>query len=356
MKIMQILKNLRKKYWIWKANRLYKSKSLDGIPINLGVAMTDKCNVRCRYCMREQFTPPEGTITLDQMKYLIREMPYCIGVCIMGLCEPLINKEVPDIIRWLKDEKNLNMSLTTNGMIRLTDDVMDSLTRIDDFVFSIDTFDNETHKFLRPGTNLSFIITQLINLLQYKHDHGLGKFDNPPIHINSVITRQNWHQIPGLIKMLEPYADELTYLMIDPVTRPDYQDFEEPLMLARGDFERDIDQFKKIARESPLNVIGFDWMFLPSYEWADCALSWNSMFIEPNGDAYFCYNYDYVLGNVFKEDPLKVWNSEKARRFRQQLLTDDPPLIQCHSCNFARPKWQPKGEYWQQGYDKRDVL
>jgi radical SAM protein with 4Fe4S-binding SPASM domain len=179
--------------------------------------------------------------------------------------------------------------------------------------------------------------------------------DNPPIHINAVITRNNVHQLPALIKMLEPYAADLTYLMVDPVSRPDYQTFEEPLMLTKEDLDKELEKHKKVAKQSPLNIIGFDYMLEPSCDWGNCYLAWDGMFIEPNGDAYFCYDYDYVLGNVFKEDPLKVWNSTRAQEFRRKLLSSDPPLGQCHYCNFARGGWQPEGDYSRQKLDKKDI-
>ena len=91
--------------------------------------------------------------------------------------------------------------------------------------------------------------------------------------------------------------------------------------------------------------MGFDWMLNSSYAWDKCALSWLSMFIEPNGDAYFCYRYRGVLGNVFKQNPLRIWNTADARNFRKELLTQNPPLKQCRTCNFARPGWQKGGIY-----------
>ena len=146
--------------------------------------------------------------------------------------------------------------------------------------------------------------------------------------------------------MLEPYADDLAFLMIDPVSRPDYSP-ETPLVL---DPERDElleyrGKYAEAAKQSKLNVAGFDWLLEPSYEWEGCALAWQNIWIQPNGDTYFCYNYSYVLGNVFDSDPLEIWNNPKARAFRSALRTQHPPLKQCHCCNFARLGWQVGGVY-----------
>jgi len=340
--------------WVSASTCLYKTHSEYAIPTQLGLALTHRCNITCPYCMRTKYLPPEGKMTLERVKQLMQRMkPYATGVCIMGLCEPLMNPETPDIIRWLKDEGKYQLSFTTNCTIPFTDDTLDALRRVDDMAVSIDTSDPETFRCLRGGAELEQVMTNLNRLLRYKRERGLNRLDRPPVHVNAVITSMNFHQIPGLIRMFEAYADQLTYLMVDPVTRPDYQDYEEPLMLQRGDFDRHIDEYRQLARKSPLNVIGLDYMLEASWNWRDCHLSWHSIFIEPNGDAYYCYSYDYVLGNVFKENPLAVWNSLRAKQFRRRLLSSEPPLKQCRTCNFARRGWQPGGTYYR---TKRDVV
>ena len=284
-------------------------------------------------------------LKLEQIKALLKKMPYINGVCIMGLCEPFLNPETPNVLRWLKDEGKYSISITTNGMVDLNEDKLDALLRADDMVFSIDTSEPETFKYLRGGADLKRVTSNMERLTKYKKDRGMKKMDNPPIHINAVVTSKNFHQIPDLIKMLGAYADDLKYLMVDPVTRPDYQEFEEPLMLQREEFDKHIEEYRELAKKSPLKIVGFDYMLKESRNWRDCHLTWDGMFVQPNGDAYFCYDYEYVIGNVFKDDPLKVWNSDGAKEFRKRLLTDDPPLKQCHRCDFARPGWQVEGAY-----------
>lgn len=280
-------------------------------------------------------------MTLEKLKGILSRSPSISGVCIMGLCEPYLNPECSDILRWLKDKGKYTISFTTNLTIKFTEDMMDALTRVDDMAVSIDSVNPEIFKVLR-GANLNSIFTNFIRLIYWKGRRGLGALDRPPIHVNAVITPLNWLGLPDLIRGLEPYADDLTYLMIDPCSRPDYSK-ESPFVMTRK--PENFEQFKTIAKQSRLQVMGFDWMFKRSTEWSKCSLSWLGPFIQANGDVYPCYGYDYVVGNVFKESLLKIWNNPLARSWRRALGTNDPPLSQCHFCNFARPKWQPGGAY-----------
>ena len=332
---------------LWKgiAYILHRLHSQYAIPTALGICLSHLCNISCPYCMRQTFRPKAGPMTLENIKQLLKRMPYISTITIQGLCEPYMNPEAPAIIEWMKKE-GYHISFTTNGMASLTGERLDCLRCIDDFVISIDTSDPKTFAYLRGGADLSIVMENFRRVINMKHSLGLGKHDNPPMHINAVITSLNFSQIPELIKMLEPYADDITYLMVDPVSRPDYSTFEDPLALKHdGNFETGICELKKIVAHSKLHVVGLDYMLSPSNQWRDCPLSWLDMWVEPNGDIYNCYGFDYILGNVFKDNPLLAFNSKKARDFRRQLLTNNPPLQQCHCCNFARPGWQLHGGY-----------
>jgi radical SAM protein with 4Fe4S-binding SPASM domain len=256
-----------------------------------------------------------------------------------------MNPETPAIVKWLGSQGYF-ISLTTDGMVSLTGEKLDCLRYVGDFVISIDTSDPETFTYLRGGARLPIVMQNFRRVIEMKRSLGLGKNDNPPMHINAVITSKNFHQIPSLIKMLEPYADDLTYLMVDPVSRPDYSRFEDPLALKHDEsFEVQIRELRKIARKSPLSIVGLDYMLTPSFNWRDCPISWLDIWVQPNGDIYNCYAYEYIVGNAFKENSLRAQNNKKTREFRKKLLTNNPPIQQCHNCNFARKGWQLKGVY-----------
>ena len=100
--------------------KLYKWNSTYAVPTALGVCLTPHCNIKCPYCMRHEFTPPGEPMTLETIKTILKKLPSITGICIMGLCEPFLNPEIYEIIRWLHDS-GYTMSLTTNGTVPIKD-------------------------------------------------------------------------------------------------------------------------------------------------------------------------------------------------------------------------------------------
>jgi cyclic pyranopterin phosphate synthase len=88
----------------------------------LRVSVTDRCNLRCVYCMPEQgvpFVPHEEILTLEEMARIIR-VAAGMGLRRVRLTggEPLVRKGVVDLVRWIAQTPGIeDISLTTNGMI-----------------------------------------------------------------------------------------------------------------------------------------------------------------------------------------------------------------------------------------------
>ncbi len=331
---------------LWKGvgYMLGRMHSEFAVPTAVELCLTHLCNIDCVYCMRQSFKPKAGYMTLENIKTLVKRMPYIWNITIQGLCEPFLNPECPEIIEWLKSQ-GYHISFTTNGMVSLTGKRLDCLRSVDDFCMSIDSSDPETFTYLRGGAKLPIVMQNLKRVVDMKRSLGLSKHDNPPFYVNAVITSMNFDQIPELLKMLEPYEDQITYLQVNSVSRPDYSKFEPLAIKHDKDFEAKIQDLKEVIKQSKIAVVGLDYMLVPSYNWKDCPMAWGNLWVEPNGDIYNCYGFDYVIGNVFKDSPLLAFNGKKQRDFRKRLMAENPPLKQCHSCNFAREGWQIHGGY-----------
>lgn len=98
-------------------------QDLLGRPLrSLRLSVTDRCNLRCKYCMPEEdyaWLPREDILTFEEMATLT-ELFTELGVDKVRLTggEPLLRRDVPRFVRMLTQNRRiLDIALTTNGVL-----------------------------------------------------------------------------------------------------------------------------------------------------------------------------------------------------------------------------------------------
>jgi cyclic pyranopterin phosphate synthase len=96
---------------------------------NLRLSVTDRCNLRCEYCMPEAdytWLPREDVLHFEEINTLVDTF-VALGVDKVRLTggEPLMRRDLPTLVRMLAAKPELkDLALTTNGIL-LTDQVDD---------------------------------------------------------------------------------------------------------------------------------------------------------------------------------------------------------------------------------------
>ncbi len=89
---------------------------------SLRLSVTDRCNLRCKYCMPEEeyaWLPRENILTFEEMAALTRVFTD-LGVDKVRLTggEPLLRRDVPAFIAMLRENEAIkDLALTTNGIL-----------------------------------------------------------------------------------------------------------------------------------------------------------------------------------------------------------------------------------------------
>ncbi len=138
----------------------------------LRLAVTDRCNLRCFYCMPEEgieYVPRKELLSYEEMERIIRVL-YPLGIHKLRITggEPFLRKDLMPFLRKISRLPQLKIHLTTNGTltaphipelkelgiasVNLSLDVLDrqrffEITRRDDFEKVMDTF----HSLLEAG-------------------------------------------------------------------------------------------------------------------------------------------------------------------------------------------------------------
>ena len=163
----------------------------------LRISVTDRCNLRCTYCMPEKmkFMSKKDILSFDEM-YELCEHFIARGIKKIRITggEPLVRKGILEFINNLKSFKNMNMldeiTLTTNGT--LLEDYSKELKNsgIDRINISLDTLNEETFEKITRRKNLKKVLRGIDEAKKY----------NFKLKINTVVLKDsNIHEIPELI-------------------------------------------------------------------------------------------------------------------------------------------------------------
>ena len=153
---------------------------------SMRVSITDKCQFRCTYCMPAEGLPwlkKSEILSYEEITRLVR-IAASIGIEQVRLTggEPLVRRDVPELIRMLKPLPGLrSLSLTTNGVLLKKQAVLlaeAGLTRIN---VSLDSLVREKFFQLTRRDQFDAVIEGLEELERYPSIH--------PIKINAVAMR-----------------------------------------------------------------------------------------------------------------------------------------------------------------------
>lgn len=130
---------------------------------SLRISVTDRCNIRCQYCMPDgpiQFLRRSELLTYEEIASLVGIISE-VGIQRIRLTggEPLVRQDLHRLVAMLKGIHNIeSVTLTTNGM--LLEEQIDGLVRadLDGVNISLDTLSEQTFKKLSRRDGLDRVL------------------------------------------------------------------------------------------------------------------------------------------------------------------------------------------------------
>jgi len=181
---------------------------------DLRISITDRCNLRCTYCMPEEPTwfPHAEILSYEEILRIVR-IGVRRGVQKVRLTggEPLLRRNLPHLVRLLSSEPGVReLSLTTNGLLlgslapRLAEA---GLRRVN---VSLDTLRPELYKRLTGKDALK----RALDGLEVAVTAGLT-----PVKVNAVLTRGvNDDEVEALAGRAREWGWELRFIEFMPLT------------------------------------------------------------------------------------------------------------------------------------------
>ncbi|MDR8019460.1 GTP 3',8-cyclase MoaA [Nesterenkonia aerolata] len=153
---------------------------------DLRISLTDKCNLRCTYCMPAEgmdWMPQSSLLTVEEVRRLVKIAVDELGVRELRLTggEPLVRPDLEEIIAAVRaDHPQLPVSITTNaiGLDRRAASL--AAAGLDRINVSLDTVDAETYRQMARRDRLAPVLRGI----EAAQDAGLR-----PVKINAVLMR-----------------------------------------------------------------------------------------------------------------------------------------------------------------------
>ena len=132
------------------ANALPIVDTFQRVHSNLRVSVTDRCNIRCQYCMPEsvKFLPRRDLLSFEQITRLVSALAP-LGVDRIRLTggEPLVRSQLPVLVGMLKDIDGITeVAMTTNAVLLKEHAAPLKQAGLDRLNISLDTVDRELFK------------------------------------------------------------------------------------------------------------------------------------------------------------------------------------------------------------------
>jgi radical SAM protein with 4Fe4S-binding SPASM domain len=299
----------------WKVRRSFHVST---VPEEISIELTNECNFKCSYCPHSDpghfDMVGHATIKPEQVDLLLsklRKAGIATKTIHWGLDgEPFINRRIGDICRVAIGHGWQKFIFATNGYFC-------SLERIKEMPFS--------------GNAVSYLFTvDFCSDRKYfeRHRGGEGSWD---------VIRGN------ILRILEADLPQVSFVLTD-ISSYQVSDREEQ----RQRYEA----LQKLFANSPR--LGFktrvfhDTSAYVSGNERDgladrgryhlCPYPWTTLTIAANGDVVSCdrdLQHKNVLGNLFHDDVLSIWNGEKYQAFRKALVKGSPGEIAgCRGCDL----------------------
>jgi cyclic pyranopterin phosphate synthase len=186
------------------------SDSFGRIATDLRVSVTDRCNLRCTYCMPAEgldWLPNPALLTDDEMSRLISVAVRLLGITAVRFTggEPLIRRGLPALIsRTAALEPRPEISLTTNGigLARMAGSL--AAAGLDRLNVSLDTLSRETFARLARRDRLPDVLAGLT---------AAAKAGLAPVKVNAVLMRGiNDNEASALLRYCLARGYELRFI------------------------------------------------------------------------------------------------------------------------------------------------
>src|SRR5579863_2040084 len=175
--------------------------SIANLPRSIYIEPTSRCNEFCQQCPRTLLSREDDRdLSFDKFRYIVDQFPILERVVLHGLGEPLLNKDLPRMVRYLKD-RGTYVLFNSNG-IALTPKKGQALidAGLDEYRLSMDGSSREMYARVRGVDAFDKIWRNVKAFVALQREQQASK---PAVSLWFTAMRENLPDLPNLIALAD---------------------------------------------------------------------------------------------------------------------------------------------------------
>jgi MoaA/NifB/PqqE/SkfB family radical SAM enzyme len=319
-------------------------------PVCLYLETTNRCNLLCTTCPRtyEDLEPP-ADMSWELFTRIVDQFPGISRVVLHGVGEPMMVKDLPRMVRYLK-QRGTYVLFNTNGTLLRPKKGRELIEAgLDELRVSLDAAEAKAFKLVRGRDWFERIVRNIRDFVELQRQSGAP---NPRLSLWLTGLRETLEQLPQFVRLAADLGVPEVHLQ-RLVHFPEGQGLARPESSLFERLEREeshwLTEAKRVAAETGV-VLDASGAGEPEASlkrgggqqpWSVCRRPWTLMYFTAHGRAIPCCiapfslrGYEsFTLGNAAQQSLREIWNGPGYQNFRASLLSDIPPSS-CASCGL----------------------
>jgi MoaA/NifB/PqqE/SkfB family radical SAM enzyme len=321
-------------------------------PVCAYLETTNRCNLLCTTCPRtyEELEPP-ADMSWQLFTSIVEQLPNLQRAVLHGVGEPMLVKNLPKMVRYLKD-RGTYVLFNTNGTVlneRNGRALIDA--GLDELRVSLDAANAKSYRAVRGKDYFNRILRNVRAFRDLQVREGR---ERPRVSAWLTGLKETIAELPAFVQVAadigvkEVYLQRLVFFENDAVglARPDQALYEQ----MTRDEAAHLEAATELARAHGITFSASGAASEPGVSlkrhddgspWSLCRRPWTVMYFTANGRALPCCiapfsqrGYEnYTLGDASQQTLQEIWNGAAYQSFREALLSDKPPTA-CASCGL----------------------
>jgi MoaA/NifB/PqqE/SkfB family radical SAM enzyme len=324
----------------------------DRKPVCLYLETTNRCNLLCTTCPRTyaELEPP-ADMSWELFTSIVDQVPGMERAVLHGVGEPMLVKNLPRMVRYLKD-RGTYVLFNTNGTVLNEKNGRALIAAgLDELRVSLDAATEKSYIAVRGKNYFKRILRNVRAFRDLQEREGN---DRPRVSVWLTGLKETIAELPDFVKVAasigvkEVHLQRLVFFAQDAVglARPDQALYDQ----TSREEAAAIEAAAALAQAHGMSFSASGAASEPGQSlkrrdgdspWSMCRRPWTVMYFTANGRALPCciapfsqHGYEnYTLGDATQQTLREIWSGPAYASFRDALLSDQPPSA-CAGCGL----------------------